>query len=156
MYAHERTTPIKNCIFRSHQQNHSATHCSKKLNSRQDFKLHQNKRGFINSSKSVSRAPACSSGACVFPRKFCLAVIFYINQPYGHIIFGRRSLDIEATRLFNLFPVIETYIENAIGLQLAKGMIQSTTDILQDWFVKHRYRGWRSTFHSHNGVDSTW
>lgn len=49
----------------------------------------------------------------------------------------------EIERLFNLFLIIESYIEDSIGLQLTKSIIQDSLDVLQDKFVKVQIDNWQ-------------
>ena len=50
----------------------------------------------------------------------------------------------EIERLFNLFPLIESYIEDSIGVQLTKTIIQdSPTAIFEDEFVQVQIDEWR-------------
>ena len=50
----------------------------------------------------------------------------------------------EVNRLFNLLPAIEAYIEDSIGLQLTKSIINNSSIILQDPFVKVQVDDWKT------------
>lgn len=50
----------------------------------------------------------------------------------------------EVHRLFNLLPVIEAHMEDKIGLQLSRSIVQDITDTLQDRFVKTQIDNWRT------------
>jgi hypothetical protein len=50
----------------------------------------------------------------------------------------------EITRLFNLFPAIEAYIEDTISLHLMRNIIQDSTNILLDDYVKIQTDDWET------------
>ena len=50
----------------------------------------------------------------------------------------------EIQRLFNLLPAIEAYIEDTIGLQLMRNLVNDTGNILQDTFVKIQTEVWKT------------
>mmetsp|Transcript_28026 Transcript_28026/g.40116 ORF Transcript_28026/g.40116 Transcript_28026/m.40116 type:complete len:732 (-) Transcript_28026:478-2673(-) len=51
----------------------------------------------------------------------------------------------EIERLFNLFPVIETYIEESIGVELTRNILQDSSLILQDDYVNIQVDNWQRT-----------
>ena len=50
----------------------------------------------------------------------------------------------EIERLFNLFPLVEAFIEDSIGLQLHKSNIRDSLDIVNDVFVKFQIDNWQT------------
>jgi len=60
-----------------------------------------------------------------------------------HKIVQAQGKHEEIQRLFNLLPAIEAYIEDKIGLQLTSSLVNNTSDILQDNFVKIQVDDWQ-------------
>lgn len=74
---------------------------------------------------------------------FLYKPIKWAHEVWNQIILRKGEID-NIQRLFNLFPIIEAYIEDSIGLQIARHLVDSTTNILQDDFVKIQVDEWKT------------
>ena len=78
---------------------------------------------------------------------FLYRPVKWTHEVWRHIQRYRGNAS-EIKRLFNLLPVIESHIEDAIGVQLTKHILQDPSEFLQDEFVRVQTDNWRTDKHT--------